>query len=432
MASSRRTNWALIAGLVRNEAAFMQQLQGLVALRSEGYISGIVYSTWIGELDKYPVIAQFISGHDIGVVELAQPTLKLPGHILHQMVTLHYGLQLIPDDAYVLRMRPDLQNLPGALRDFLDKEYSLELGELDGWPAVFRERVLIHSCNLITPFYINDMIFYGAKRDVQRLISFDVTAEVIFSEMAPEQFYFSPPFTSAIPIFRSFFSVNTAYVFDNRNWARHYIEKHLASEFFLKVWLTYLLCLNKYFRINFDQNSRRREALDYGLMKNVSLGELLSQQKTLPHVLFHPSTHLPILHSETCVAGILSGAFRSDAYAERVLQLLPEVRRWSFQGGWRVNPLLVDPEVRRFSQEVTEPLGTAKVRIDRINDGKSKRFLILSTGERWEVLGGGDVIQALEAELSRMRRASDELHEVVANQEAELRGLRNNDLSRGS
>ena len=71
-------------------------------------------------------------------------------------------------------------------------EPSLALGPLDDWPRIFEERLVVLACSLLTPFYINDMIFYGRKNDVSKLISFDIGCEMIYSNMAPRAILFRP------------------------------------------------------------------------------------------------------------------------------------------------------------------------------------------------------------------------------------------------
>jgi hypothetical protein len=149
--ADRRRNWVVIAGLVRDEAAFARQLEVLVDWRKKRLIEGIVYCTWIDELSKYPSIASFLSNQDIPVVEVAQPTLRLEGHILHQMTSLHYGLQLVPDGTYVFRTRPDMR-LTQEMQDFLRNEPSLALGAPHDWPEIFEERLVVLACSLLTPF----------------------------------------------------------------------------------------------------------------------------------------------------------------------------------------------------------------------------------------------------------------------------------------
>ena len=107
------------------------------------------------------------------------------------MTSLHYGLQLVPDGTYVLRTRPDMR-LTQEMQDFLRNEPSLALGAPHDWPEIFEERLVVLACSLLTPFYINDMIFYGRKNDVSKLVSFDVACEVIYANMAPEQFISHP------------------------------------------------------------------------------------------------------------------------------------------------------------------------------------------------------------------------------------------------
>jgi hypothetical protein len=417
-----RRNWVVIAGLVRDEAIFARQLEVLVDWRKQQLIEGIVYSTWIDELSKYPAIAALLSNHDIPVVEIAEPTLGLEGHILHQMTSLHYGLQLVPDGAYVLRTRPDMR-LTREMQHFLRDEPSLALGPPHDWPAIFEERLVVLACSLLTPFYINDMIFYGRKNDVGKLVSFDIACEVIYANMAAEQFYFAPPFYRALPIFRSFFQLSAPYSYDDRDWARRFIVQHMGSDFFLQVWLTYLLCLDKYFRISFDEQTRARAESEHASLRDLSLGNILFRNKTVSSLSFHPATHLPLLETETCVSAILNDVFRHDAYATRINKLLPTVMDWSFQESWNANALLVSDEVRKFAILV-EGLGQRRARIDELDDTGKRQFRVGSSGHRWRLMGSGESVQTLTAEVNQLRRTNEALREEIRAKDAEIARLK--------
>ncbi len=92
--------WAVICGLVRDESAFVKKLDTLTAWRRTGAIDGIVFSTWMGELDRYPAVAAAYAAGAFTLVETEQPQLKAPGHFIHQMKSLYYGLQAVPSDAW--------------------------------------------------------------------------------------------------------------------------------------------------------------------------------------------------------------------------------------------------------------------------------------------------------------------------------------------
>jgi hypothetical protein len=420
--ANRRRNWVVIAGLVRDEAIFARQLEVLVDWRKKQLIEGVVYSTWINELSKYPNIASFLVKQDIAIVEIAEPTLQLEGHILHQMTSLHYGLQLVPDQTYVFRTRPDMR-LTHEMQDFLRNEPSLALGAPDDWPEIFEERLVVLAGSLLTPFYINDMIFYGRKKDVNKLVSFDVACEVIYANMAAEQFYFAPSFYRALPIFRSFFQLSAPYSYDDRDWARRFIVQHMASDFFLQIWLTYLMCLDRYFRISFDERTRDRAETEHASLRDLSLGNLLFRNKTVPCLSFHPATHLPLLETETFVSAILNDVFRHDAYAARINKLLPTLREWSFQESWPANALSVSKDVRKFAM-VVEGLGQRRPRIDELDDTSRRRFRVGSSGHRWRVMGSGDSVQTLTAEINQLRRTNEALREEILAKDAEIARLR--------
>jgi hypothetical protein len=267
------------------------------------------------------------------------------------------------------------------------------------------------------------MIFYGRKNDVEKLISFDVACEVVYANMAPEQFYFAPSFYRALPIFRSFFQLSAPYAYDDRDWARRFIVQHMGSDFFLQVWLTYLLCLDRYFRINFDEQTRVQATAEHASLRDLSLGNILFRNKTVPCLSFHPATHLPLLESETFISAVLNDVFRHDAYATRINKMLPTVQDWSFQERWPANALMVSEDVRKFAM-VSEALGQRRSRIDELDDTGKRRFRIGSSGHRWRVMGNGDSVQTLTAEINQLRRTNEALREEIHAKDVEIGRLK--------
>src|ERR1700742_3654741 len=95
--------WAVVCGLVRDEAAALRKIEALKALRREGLVQGVVCSSWSGNYEAHPAVNRAVAEAGFTFVESHEPKLKLRGHALHQSKAIHMALRFVPDDALVLR-----------------------------------------------------------------------------------------------------------------------------------------------------------------------------------------------------------------------------------------------------------------------------------------------------------------------------------------
>ncbi len=251
-------NWIVFTGLIRNEKLFIQKLNTAKKLKDCKLLDGIVFSTWIGEIRKYPKIKKLLKELDVLIVELSEPNLQMQGHIIHQMKSLYYGLLACPEQSYVYKTRPDIAEFDNVLlKKLFSRNYERKVNTLDGWPTIFKERIVVHSGFFMYPFYINDISFFGLKDDIKKLVHFDISFDVLYNNIAPEQYFFAKPFIEFFPIFEEYFSVNQGIMQDEK-LTKEYITYYKKSDFLLKVLSTYLLILKQYFTIisfnNFSQN----------------------------------------------------------------------------------------------------------------------------------------------------------------------------------
>jgi hypothetical protein len=90
---------------------------------------------------------------------------------------------------------------------------------------------------------------------------------------------------------------------------------------------------------------------------------------------------------------------------------------------WRANALLVSDEVRKFAI-VVEALGQRRSRIDELDDPGKRLFHIGSSGHRWRVMGSGEAVQTLTAEVNQLRRPNEALREEIRAKDAEIARLK--------
>lgn len=248
-----RKNTILFTGLIRDEEKFLFKLKKANDLLSRGLVSKIVFSTWLGEIEKYDKVQKFIEEAKITTIVSNEPNLKLQGHVIHQMKTLSYGLQLCDDDSFVYKMRPDLGDFDDSIIEILKGNYETEVDSSGNWPKFFKQRIVIETAVLYHPFYINDIQFYGQKTDINKLINFDLYFEIHYSKLAPEQFFFYKNFHD-IEIFKEFFKINTGLDHSDDNNNIKNIEILFDSPFYQKIVAIYWSILYKYFYFKKTKN----------------------------------------------------------------------------------------------------------------------------------------------------------------------------------
>ena len=114
-----KSAWILITGNIRDELFLLRRLKFFSELKKLGFIEGIVFSTWKGEVEKFPSIYDAVNAYDITLVESVEPDIVCLGHYVHQMITLKNGLDVCPDHQFILRSRTDKC---GAESGFIEDE----------------------------------------------------------------------------------------------------------------------------------------------------------------------------------------------------------------------------------------------------------------------------------------------------------------------
>ena len=198
----------VITGLVRDPEGFGAYLQGLLRLGRADL--RVVFSSWTGELDRYPAIAALLAELGAEIAAQASPDLKLPGHMLHQVMALERGLALLDDDVFVLRTRPDICALA-------DVEEFLALAPLAAGPGrlggPFGHRVHVVGLFGAQPLYINDIVFAGMAGDLRRLCGLPFAFGLKYPRLAPEQWLWATVFAAGNPVLDAYLSVNPGLVF---------------------------------------------------------------------------------------------------------------------------------------------------------------------------------------------------------------------------
>lgn len=186
-----RPRWALVTGMVRDEAAYLGKLSLLRGWLDQGRLDRVCVSSWIGEFDRYPAVVAELRRLGASVVESREMDLKLPGSFLHQVATVRNGLSVVPADALVFRLRADKCDLrEGDHNAFARVEEPC--GILPGGGRVFSDRVVVRAGQFLTPFFLMDQMVCAGRSDLLKLFRLDATLEYEGSEVIPEQALYAP------------------------------------------------------------------------------------------------------------------------------------------------------------------------------------------------------------------------------------------------
>ncbi len=427
-----RRNFALFTGLVRDPALFRQRLELVSQWKLLGLIEEIVCSTWVGELNGHPEVRRDLHAAGAHVVETVQPTLRLPGHVLHQMKTLRLGLEFMPQATHVLKLRGDLGRFGVEYAPILEGNRDLEVGAPADWPRPVRERVHVLTGFTMAPFYLNDTVLYGRREDLLGMAHFDVGYEVLYSEMGPEQYFHSRPMLEHFPIFDTYFRLNKGFIFNQPERSSMHRGILLGSDFFLKVLASYWLALSHYFRVGFAEDFPQGREEELRAAAGVPFSRIFEPGNPVAGMDHHAGADAPFCWGEGWLAAALTGGFQRDALYERFLSALEEVRSSAWQRSFSCNPFDPLPEVRALSAELWQRLEYPGGKLGiAAEDAGLVRHVVLGHPPNWQLLGGSDSAQVLQAELARNRRTVDELTDQLGHQNQEILRLRTQLDARG-
>lgn len=386
-----RKNWVVFTGLVRKLDSFKNQITALEALRQDGIIEGIVYSTWLGEIDKVENLRSELVNQGVVIVETLEPNLKVAhGHAIHQMKALYYGLQACPEGSFVLRLRPDIEGYLIAFRSALETEIDLTVDESDDYPHVFNHRLMVVGGNLTSPFFFNDQAFYGQREDLLKICHFDLKFDVLFSEIIMEQRFFSYPFLELFPIFQSYFQVSKLLIIqENEALFRQLMEMHFSSSFYTKVFATFLNVVHRYFRVSFPPGEENCLWTEKVIASHPFAG-IFDLELEIPGIEKYPNRKDRFqidYHNDVWIDRLLEGAFQPDRFGDQFLDSLAKIRPVAFHRTWQANPLRPQEEVQEFYRGLFGLLGSHNRKIFiKEEDQPENQYVIAGEQPFWHML----------------------------------------------
>ncbi|MDA0742705.1 MAG: hypothetical protein O3B99_04030 [Proteobacteria bacterium] len=400
--------WAIVCGLIRDEQAFQAQLASLRSWKARGDIEDIVVSTWRGEIDRYPAAKEAHARGEFILVESEQPILKTNGYTMHQSRSLYYALQAVPDGAMVLKLRPDIALINEVTRAAV-LSTDLTLNPKPGWPEIFNQKILVAAYFVDSPFYINDILYYGQREDLLRLASFDLGVEMTCTNMAPEQFFFRGAFANACPLIEAYNQVSPFYYFGDEEGGIRRRNTLLASDAFLDVLAVSTRWMEHYFRVGFISEPHR-ESLP-SLPDGFSLAELLGSDSGLPGTDYQSAAHAVTAVDENIIHGLLQQKFSKDALGLRMIEALERTASPNYWLSTSNNPLRPSQGIRDLQYALADTLGPRSLGyIHRLSEQVDDRtYRVRGHVERLSLTIESDQTRLLTEEINHMRRLVDDL-----------------------
>jgi len=210
--------WAAVCGAVRDELDVRLILDYLLRCRQAGTIQGIVFSTWEGELEKEPGVAQLLADNGVTVVK-TRPIDRVVGDIKtnavnywRQATQLQRALDVIPADAIVLKTRTDrAMPVTRKLIEMLANEDPLPLVEeskqrlnLPAFPAVFTHQVAAFRPRTNRAFQFTDFAFMGYSQDLRKMLHFEVPEFYFSRYLNANMLFFIVTFVRDYPIVKDY------------------------------------------------------------------------------------------------------------------------------------------------------------------------------------------------------------------------------------
>lgn len=373
----------VLTGLVRDHSRLLNKLAQFENWQQRGYVNQVIFSTWLGEIDKYGGLRQRLQELGVLIIESEEPKLILKGgHQLHQMLNLHYGLAAVTNtNSYVLKTRVDLaDNIEDMLWDFergtSDADDFLGVG-LEG-------KILVEYSQLLFPFLMGDAQFFGRLQDLKKLINFSNEMEILYSRLAVEQTFFFSPFRETA-LFQHHFYWNLPHISDQQIQRVQQIDFIVKSTYFQQLILSWCLVMSSYFKVGWGQ-----EGLVSGPM---SLSEIVGPDSPLQ---IGPDGSF-LLQKSHQIGSLLSSLSSAQIEALRTSLLVRNANPFFLDGSFFKEM----EEFRRNFSTLTKP-----------------RAGVMTSSNTWQIRGpvqhffvaeDGDLVRMFQDQVTFLRRQNDAL-----------------------
>lgn len=169
----KRRIWALITGAIRSDFYFRVILIKLCDMRAKGIIEEIVFSTWLGELDKFEDLREILKKLDIILVEKPYIDEKIGKYteiaFERQRTQIFNALRIIPPGVYVIKLRTDYILGISKLFRAIKNNTNLEVNSFGSFPLIYNQKILMQIYNFRQLLFANDRFFFASREDMNKL-----------------------------------------------------------------------------------------------------------------------------------------------------------------------------------------------------------------------------------------------------------------------
>lgn len=258
-----RSAVAVVVGFTKREGLLPKSFAPLCALKAAGVLDRILYVTW-DKPDLDPFVADAAAMDDVELVRIPEPAVEgLPYQKKHfyQTHNIAEALKLVDgDDTLVLKTRPDVVFDPnfiaGKIRafDFLCAPRRPERIKVRMPRSPFAMKVWMPWADSNQPFFFEDGIFAGLKRDLVKLAtpkSDDIVRDFGDADSAwiVHIGRYLAPFLKDYPIFRNYLKNFRVFRQDN-NYRRLQMAQVYQDPFFWHLVLANAFILAENFHVD--------------------------------------------------------------------------------------------------------------------------------------------------------------------------------------
>ncbi len=208
---------ALVTGFTRSPDLLARSLAPLRRLKHEGVLRNIHCVTWdSAEIDA--CVAPLRDLPEIQLTRVPQPGARGTANqrgVVYQVENLRAALAQVPDDPLILKWRPDFVARHGFLREKIVTFAQNAVVPprvcfgITMPPPVFRTRLWIAWADSNSPFFYEDAVFLGERREVEMLTALPTPAEMeVLGDPHCGSYAhvvrYAKPFIAAYPLFANY------------------------------------------------------------------------------------------------------------------------------------------------------------------------------------------------------------------------------------
>lgn len=330
MSKNQRKIYVLFTGQLRTPALFERSLADLLELQAEGFIEGVIFSTWKGELRR----AGFTVEKNLIVIESELIADTGTGNYKAQMKHYIEGLNYIykfSKDCFVLKTRPDIH----ISKEFIKKIINLNLNIDRKLTKIFNYKIWVSWFEITKPFYLEDSYFFGEINDMFKLYNLSsIYTRKNLGQGITHIRRFSFPFLDYFPILAEF--INNKSALSTNLGTNYNLDKlpHTQRKYIVNLLATYYFILKNYFIVISE-----KDAIFFSSKEDASVGRLfivnnkkldpslsLSENNTDKYIIF---ANLKVDFDFDWLNNLIDGNFNDDPISQEIYWELNKIRTYA-------------------------------------------------------------------------------------------------------